>query len=400
MTRPTPAPEGSRTRTAASSAVEGRKESASGFLRSHRYGQVESGQSVEPGETRSARPRRLDRATLQRFERLAYGVVLILVLTNTLLTFLPLQSHPVLPALLLVFLFPIVAVSSLWLLNRFLIHWLTGRRMPVLVAFAVVVLANLTTAFSLISLFFLLPYPFNYGEFSGLPLEVVSVRMTLLGLLTSLAIWALHFARNLQDETEANAALARAHQQASLELLEQQVDPHFLMNSLTALQMLIREGRPEAEDYLLRLSRIYRNILERREENTSTLAAEFAFIEDYLALMNLRWEEAISLQVDVPDSRYHLQLPSFALQLLLENAIRHNHFSSHDPLWIHCEWLSEGPPRLRISNPLRPRARPRTTRAGLRNLRDRYALLGQGALFDFGVKGSRFEVILPLKESA
>ena len=354
-------------------------------------GEAHSGGLGLPFSTRGLNP-----TILKRFEALTFGFTLFLVLANTILGFLPLRDHPRVPALLLIVLFPTAAVTTLWGLNRWLVRWHNHLRVPILPAFLLLALANTLASFAVTLLFASLPSPWGYTEFTGIPMPVVAVRVTILSLLCALALWALQFARDLQREGEVNLALAKANQQAALDLLEQQVNPHFLMNALTALQGMVRQGHPEAEAYLLRLSRLYRTILQRREEATTSLREELAFLEDYLALMNLRWNGALSLVTSVPEELRERRVPSFALQLLVENAIRHNRFSRESPLAIRCEGIRGATEQLRVSNPLRRRDRPTSTQAGLRNLRERYELLGHRDSLTVQETPSTFEVTLPL----
>jgi CheY-like chemotaxis protein len=165
----------------------------------------------------------------------------------------------------------------------------------------------------------------------------------------------------------------REHVKAKFEILRHQVNPHFLFNSLNILASLIPLDQEQAIGFTRRFAKVYRRLLEFDDQPLITLKEELAFAEDYLYLQAIRFDDA--LQVEMAISRYALdkQLPPFALQLLLENAIKHNITSQDQPLQIRI--YSEGD-HLLVENTLQERATPAdSTKIGLQNLRERYALV-------------------------
>ncbi len=118
--------------------------------------------------------------------------------------------------------------------------------------------------------------------------------------------------------------------------LKSQLDPHFIFNSLSALTELIHQNPRQAEDYVVRLSRVYRYILSFLEEDYCTLNDSVRFIQDYVALQEIRLPGKIALQIDtLEDGTEQLYLFPLSLQLLVENAIKHNFPEEDEVLYIH-----------------------------------------------------------------
>ena len=155
--------------------------------------------------------------------------------------------------------------------------------------------------------------------------------------------------------------------------LKNQVNPHFLFNSFSVLSSLIDEDPQKASDFLNRLSKMYRYILENREASLVTLHEELQFLEDYLYLLKTRHEESIKIELDVGQETKDYMLPTLSLQMLVENAVKHNKFSKHDPLKVHI--YREGSSYLVVQNRLNKKSSPyRSTKVGLENVRKRFNL--------------------------
>lgn len=166
--------------------------------------------------------------------------------------------------------------------------------------------------------------------------------------------------------------IERAKAEAELEALKGQLDPHFMFNSLNTLAQLVDEDRQNARTFIERLADVYRYILMSRQRELVPLDEEMAFVDAFLTLLRLRFSDALVFRVQGPlDNRY---LPPIALQILIENAIKHNEFSANHPLELCCAIDSDS---LTLSHRKRRKRRaPRGTGTGLRNLRERYRMLG------------------------
>lgn len=184
--------------------------------------------------------------------------------------------------------------------------------------------------------------------------------------------------------------------QSQFDMLKQQVNPHFLFNSLNVLTSLIRIDPVLAETFTERLAKVYRYVLENKDRDLITLATEMEFLHAYLFLINIRFEDKVHVEVINPGAAdEHLVVP-LALQLLIENAIKHNTFSRKNPLKITIHADQEQ--YLTVTNNLQSRETHHpSTGVGLDNITRRYALLtDQPALF-FKTE-STFVARIPLLE--
>jgi len=185
-------------------------------------------------------------------------------------------------------------------------------------------------------------------------------------LLYSLSAW-----KRLAVETEA---LKRENLLSQLESLKEQVKPHFLFNSLSTLIGLIDEDRERAKTFVEELAYVYRYLLQSSEQVLIPLAEELAFIRAYYFLLKTRFEDRLHLDIRVSEEAGRQLLPPLTLQLLVENAVKHNQVSADSPLLISIR--DEGPDRMVVTNTLRrkPSAVPSTGK-GIAHLTTKYTLL-------------------------
>ncbi|UZT99058.1 histidine kinase [Chryseobacterium fluminis] len=157
-------------------------------------------------------------------------------------------------------------------------------------------------------------------------------------------------------------------------LLKQQIQPHFLFNSLNTMKVLYKEDHQLGEKYLLLLSDFLRSTIAESPNITATLQEELAVFENYLQMQKMRFGEALQWNINIDDESYLLKsLPSFSLQPLAENAIKHNHFSVKQPLIISVNQLDE---QLIISNPIhKKKYSDHSIGSGLINISERYQIL-------------------------
>jgi hypothetical protein len=205
----------------------------------------------------------------------------------------------------------------------------------------------------------------------------------------------VYLIRQRESDMVTFEKLERAKVEAELEALKNQLDPHFMFNSLNALSWLIENDPSRAVAFNDNLADVYRYILRNKDRALVSLTEELDFLARYYALLKLRFEDAIHM--DLPAARPDfdsLYLPPISLQILLENAVKHNEFSREYPLCIEIE---VAPDAIAVENQLRLRRHPRpTSRIGLRNLSERCRLiLGRDVEIDHGP--DRFSVRLPLK---
>ena len=182
--------------------------------------------------------------------------------------------------------------------------------------------------------------------------------------------------------------------QQEFDVLKSQVNPHFLFNCFNTLSSLINEDPKRAEVFLDELSKVYRYLLRNNETGLSTLESELKFIESYFRLLKTRHGEAVQFQVE-SDKRYDNYLvPSLSLQMLVENAVKHNVLSKNKPLVIDI--FTTAGNKLIVNNNLQRRTiKGPSNKIGLDNIKTKYRLLGQTG-FHVMEDAKNFTVVLPL----
>jgi len=211
--------------------------------------------------------------------------------------------------------------------------------------------------------------------------------------------WLVVAARLIKANAEQAKVLERDNALVQKELLvsrfenlKNQINPHFLFNSFSVLQNLIENNPEKASVFLEKLSDMYRYILEKREESMSSIEKELEILNVYLYLMHTRHENSLQVSIKI-DPEYHQKLvPTLALQMLIENAIKHNRFSIDEPLKIDIFIENE---YLVVRNELRKKGSvASSTKIGLENIKHRYQLQTNIPVF---IQESKhyFEVKLP-----
>jgi len=178
------------------------------------------------------------------------------------------------------------------------------------------------------------------------------------------------------------------------EHLKSQVNPHFLFNSLNTLTSLIDENTEAAMEYTSRLSDLYRNMLAYRDKDLVTLREEWEILDNYMYIQKTRFGNALQLVADVPE-RYMdtRKIVPLALQLLVENAIKHNVVSRSRPLTITIQVTED---YIIVTNPVQQKvSKEKSSGLGLINIRKRYNLLSNKNII-FGIENNHYKVILPL----
>lgn len=199
---------------------------------------------------------------------------------------------------------------------------------------------------------------------------------------------------------ESNQLEIHAHQlkesalQAELEVLKLQLDPHFLFNNFSILTQLIGANPKGAQDFLSNLSRVYRYILTMAKKDVVFLEDELKFVEMYFHLIKIRHGETIYLDVNVEATDKAKGIPPVTLQLLIENAIKHNISTIKQPLRLSISSCGDG--TIVVQNNFQPiNIDYKSTGMGLKNIRERYQLL-QGKIPEIMRTENSFEVKLPL----
>ncbi|MEL6592836.1 MAG: histidine kinase, partial [Bacteroidota bacterium] len=178
------------------------------------------------------------------------------------------------------------------------------------------------------------------------------------------------------------------------ETLKSQINPHFLFNSFNTLAAIIEEQPKEAVAYVENLSDLFRNILEYRKQTVISIGEELDLLDKFYYLQSHRYHDNFVLEIEVAPEVRQRGIPPMSLQLLVENALKHNVVSKRQPLTVYIESDREGYLTVRNTLQLR-RDHERSTKVGQQNIRQRYQLLGKENV-EIKVDESYYIVHLPL----
>lgn len=297
--------------------------------------------------------------------------------------------------------FPIIYVEGFisWYCHIVTMHWYR-MRFPQLKQALLRVILLFFTHVALTSLTFALIF-YSYDAFHFLGFEfdrsklefsiLIAIALTLIATTLWEAEYVLMKWKESIREKEQVQQMAIQHE---FETLKSQVNPHFLFNCFNTLSSLISENPRQAEAFLNELSKVYRYLLKNNEDGVSTLQSELRFIQSYYELLKTRHGDAIIIQTEI-DKRYdHYLLPSLSLQLLVENAVKHNQVSKQQPLVIDIFTMAGN--KMAVNNNLQPKhIKMPSNKIGLENIRAKYKLLHEEG-FRVLQDSRNFTVILPL----
>lgn len=200
------------------------------------------------------------------------------------------------------------------------------------------------------------------------------LRDFIMSCVVSGSCYIIHLIRKSQQVQMENQQLHAENLLNQYEALKNQLNPHMLFNSLNTLRSLIRETPDRAQEYLQELSRVLRYTLQENINQSVTLREEMEFVSAYIFLLKMRYEDNLLFDIRIDEASESRILPPMSVQLLIENAVKHNEISNRRPLTIRI--YDEEGSRLVVSNPIQHKlTASRGTGIGLANLSKRYLLL-------------------------
>lgn len=236
----------------------------------------------------------------------------------------------------------------------------------------------------------LLHLPMSRSEKSNVLTISVLVTFTISSIYASVSFF-MQWKSNLQRAQ----ALEKANMEARYETLRNQVNPHFLFNSLNTLLMLVGDN-PVASRYVESVSEFMRYMLNSREKEAVLLRDELKMAQEYVFIQQNRFGGKLTVEFQVGDAFYHFAIPPLALQMLIENSLKHNVISRENPL--HVRVYTAGNEYLVVENNIQPKIEKEpSTGVGLENIRNRYLYLSGKEVIVKQEKGM-FVVMLPLFE--
>lgn len=227
----------------------------------------------------------------------------------------------------------------------------------------------------LLNLVFFLPFTLLYPDAESIPeqLRTAYVLTCFLSLFFYFFVEREKSQKIFQAELIKSAQLQKENFQAQLQHLKNQVNPHFLFNSLNVLSSLIRKDQEQAVEFVNRLSYVYRSFLNSGDKQLISLEKELELTEAYIYLLKTRFGSNIKFKVDVNRGYLFFKLPPGSLQMLVENAVKHNASTNRDPLVVSVYTENE---KLVVQNNIRPRKEQvKSTGSGLVNIKKRYRYL-------------------------
>nr|WP_297912028.1 2TM domain-containing protein [uncultured Allomuricauda sp.] len=212
-------------------------------------------------------------------------------------------------------------------------------------------------------------------------------------LVASLFAHAFYFYRALQQKEVKKQKIIAGTASARFDALKNQLDPHFLFNSLNVLTSLIEEDPRQAQKFTTSLSKVYRYVLEQKNKDLVTVNEELDFARTYVGLLKMRFEDSIVFNIPDKADDPEAKIVPLSLQLLLENAVKHNIVTSSRPLVIK---VFEESGMLRVSNNLQEKqVVKKSSGVGLQNIRQRYGILTDREV-EIQKTKSDFKVSLPM----
>lgn len=230
----------------------------------------------------------------------------------------------------------------------------------------------------------------NFNEIPNTKIVSIIIVSSMTMAIYEAIYFYVRLRKSIREEEQAKQAIV----QAQLDALRNQAQPHFLFNTLNTLRDIIDQNtKEEAKDFVDKISNVYRFILESSNENLIPLRDEIKFSESYIHIQSERFGESLKVNWNIADSVLDKLIVPMSLQLLLENAIKHNVIARSKPLTID---VSTAKDQLKVENKIQSKSSQLpSTKLGLKNIEKRYALISEKSILVEN-DGSTFSVVLPL----
>ena len=217
------------------------------------------------------------------------------------------------------------------------------------------------------------------------------------GLVVSVIILTFEigsqFFRNWKESLVQIEHYKTENMRAQLQNLKNQLNPHFLFNNMSVLSSLVYKDQDKAVDFINQLSKVYRYLLDNRNNELVELQTELNFIDSYMYLLQIRFDKNIGFKLDIPKEKSKMLLPPMSLQMLIENAIKHNEVSDEQHLLIEIGVEED---KLKVSNNIQKRTNIEpSSKTGIQNIKDRYKYFTDKAV-EIQENTKSFTVKIPL----
>ena len=299
------------------------------------------------------------------------------------------------------YLFYILMAAVIWLVNV-KVHYLLRKQLyqvkkifpRLLIRYSIGIIISF--AITLVFLFFwnrlFYDSAFTYHSIAKLQIIIILVTMQ---------ISSIYEIAYLNSERESDIVkmerTEKSKIQAELDVLKNQIDPHFIFNSLNTLSYLISQDQESAKRFNDTLAKVYRYILIKKEKDLVQLKEEIEFAMNFFYLLKIRYQQGLCMKIEIDNiiSENYL-LPPLSIQILIENAIKHNHFTEKNPLRIEVKVVEE---HVTVTNNRHIKQfEIQSSQIGLKNLSERYKLITNSVISITDNK-DYFRVTLPILKS-
>ncbi len=283
-----------------------------------------------------------------------------------------------------------------FLLNYYLIKPLDRLKKTSLKSVTLAILLTLISVYILSDFFHAIAHLLSNRNVNIQFNVIFVIRDLIISLFILSGIYIIKNVYDRQAYELENERLTRENLQSQYESLKNQLSPHFLFNSLSALKTLIGEDTQKAKLYIDNISQVLRYSLQSRGLSTVTLSEELEELKSYVFLIEMRYEENITIAIDIPDSYHKHLIPRLSLLTLVENAVKHNVISKKNPLLIKIFIDND---KIVVLNTLKEKlTQEGGTGIGLSNLISQYKMLNEKEILIIRTE-NEFRVDLPLIKS-
>lgn len=236
---------------------------------------------------------------------------------------------------------------------------------------------------------------FSGLQLPGLMFSGSSFRLGLSAILTAIIVKIILLMRTSSSIAAENQRLKNAYLASELQLLKEQMNPHFLFNSLSSLSAVVQENPKQAQKYIRDMSAVFRYALVGSHTDLVPIADELTMLRSFAKLISMRLENAFELSINIADVYLPVKIPHLSLQPLLENAVKHNAATAERPLCVQIQAKDD---QLIFSNSLWEMPTPEASNGmGLANMNERFRIMMHHEI-DIIRSDTHFIVKLPLRQ--
>ncbi len=248
---------------------------------------------------------------------------------------------------------------------------------------------------NILIVYFISGVPMLHFTVTAESIKSVCIAGLVLNIIATAIFEATYLVNKWKSSLIETEEFKKAYLQSELDNLKSQVNPHFLFNSINSLSSLINEDTDKAEKFLREMSKVYRYLLQNNDQELTPLRVELDFINSYYHLLKTRYETGISMQVSIDDKYHQYLIPPLTLQMLIENAVKHNVILEKSPLHIRL-MMDDSHEHLIVQNNIQKKTTAiESNKIGLKNIKAKYRLLNQDEVI-VEERDNNFTVIIPL----